>query len=392
MQKNYRNLLTLSFSHMVIDSFSGFFPIYIAVQNIDMIRAGTIATISSVISNFAQPFFGLLADKVGRKRMILTALLTGPLLMTSIGRTSSLPVLAVLVIAGQLMISLFHPPGADLSTRAATGGRSSLRFSIFTTAGSIGFAITALMFQRFTAFFGMNNAWCLSVITIIPSLAIFIWIPKDERVATNSKNSSFILSLKGHERFVIILYGIMVIRGMTQVALIYSMPSLFRDWGFPESSWSLPHLIFVFSGSLSMMLCGYYQRKFDPISLNQAGFLLVIPFFFLFLLAGTLHSRSVFVLVGIIGFVNSAAFPANVVLGQKRLPTHASTISGILMGAGWGLASFAPLIISSLSNTTWNYNLSSNLLPGLFVIGLLPLIGFVACRNLRKEKSTDNIS
>jgi len=70
------------------------------------------------------------------------------------------------------------------------------------------------------------------------------------------------------------------------------------------------------------------------------------------------------------------------VLGQKRIPEFAGTVSGILMGAGWAGAALTPVMISGIAASGWVPLTYGRLIPGLCLVGLLPLLGSFLSRKL----------
>ena len=59
-------LLLLSLGHVVVDASAGFFPMYVAMRHLDLVQAGVVMTVSGMASNFAQPFFGFLSDRMAK--------------------------------------------------------------------------------------------------------------------------------------------------------------------------------------------------------------------------------------------------------------------------------------------------------------------------------------
>jgi MFS family permease len=177
-----------------------------------------------------------------------------------------------------------------------------------------------------------------------------------------------------------------VVRAAIQVVMGYALPTLYKDWGYAESLWALPQFIFVISGGVSMLLCGMYENRINPVKLIFHSMALSVPFYFLFLYAGLKGSAFSFLLVGMVGFINAASFPVNVVMGQKRMPEFAGTVSGILTGAGWSLASLASLFISAVAASGLFPERYGKLLPGMAIIGLLPLLGAWISRRLAKDQ------
>jgi FSR family fosmidomycin resistance protein-like MFS transporter len=168
--------------------------------------------------------------------------------------------------------------------------------------------------------------------------------------------------------------------------LIFALPTLYKDWGFPETLWSVPHFLFVFSGAVSMIFFGLLEKRIAPVKLIFYSMLLIAPFSLMFLMSGATGSLLSLFWVALLGFILFSSLPANVVLGQKKMPEYAATISGILMGAAWGTASFSPLFISTLGESGLFSIKYGKLLPGTAIIGILPVFGALLCLVLGREQ------
>ena len=381
-----RNLILASAGHFVIDSFAGFFPIYIAMRDLNLLKAGAISTAASLVANVLQPVFGFMSDRVSRKLVLCTALILGPVFMSLIGRTGEVWVLGALVVAGQLMVSLFHPAATDMSTAAEGEERSHLRFSVFTTVGTVGFSLSGIIFYRFCIAFGTANSFFLAIPGLFAAALLFLFTTDKKTGHAPPSRSALFRVLRENGGFITVLYTLTVIRAAIQVVIGYALPSLYKEWGYDAKLWAVPNFIFICSGAVSMLLCGMFEKRINPVRLIFYSMILSVPFFLLFLYAGAKGSAFSFLLVGIVGFINAASFPANVVMGQNRMPDFAGTVSGLLMGAGWGLASLAPLFVSAVAALDLFPAHYGKLLPGMAIIGLLPLSGAWISRRLSRQK------
>lgn len=382
-----RSLYLVSLGHFIVDSFAGFFPMYIAMRDLDLVKAGLIVTTGNLVSNFLQPVFGMMADRFRKERILLAGMILGPLFMSLMGTTDDYVFLAFFVITGKIMISLYHPAATDMATSLADGQRSPLRFSVFSFVGTVGFAFTGVYFQSFCNAFGFGRSWLLAAPAILLALLVSRLLPPIPFRRRERFLQGFWEALKKRKRAVTVLYVLIVIQSSLQVILVYSLPTLYREWGFRESLWSVPHLLFTSAGAISVIAAGLLAKRVSPGRLIVVSMALDVPLWYLFLYSG-MHSGSVsFLWLIFLGFSNFSAFPAMVVLGQRQLPDFGATISGIMMGAAWGLAGLAPFLVSVFSKWVgWNVP-GGALMPGLILMGVLPLVAIGIWTRFREEKS-----
>ncbi|MEO1995954.1 MAG: hypothetical protein ABGZ17_11830, partial [Planctomycetaceae bacterium] len=72
-------------------------------------------------------------------------------------------------------------------------------------------------------------------------------------------------------------------------------------------------------------------------------------------------------LLGLTGFFVLSTNTMHIVMGQELSPQHASTISSIVMGFGWGVGSAAPAVVGGLAQS-WSIEAS------LATVCLVPLL------------------
>jgi FSR family fosmidomycin resistance protein-like MFS transporter len=372
-----KKLLLISLGHFTVDGYAGFFPMYMAMKDLDLVKAVLIVTVGNMVSNFLQPFFGLMADRFRKEWILFISMAMGPLFMSLIGATDNITKLAFLVISAKIMISLFHPAATDLATETATGERSPLRFSLFSFIGTVSFAFTGLYFHAFCSRFGFGN----SVFMAMPALVAAFIVKTTMPVIPHGRKANFVDGIKkalwNKKKAILILYFLVVIQSSVQIVLVYSLPTLYKEWGFAEKLWAIPHLVFTFSGACSVIAAGLLAKKIPSGKLIVCSMALDIPLWYLFLHFGSNANYLSFVWLALLGLTNFAAFPAIVVLGQKKLPEFGATISGILMGAAWGLAGLSPLLISLFSEWSPIKFEGARLMPGLILIGILPIIAII---------------
>lgn len=381
-----KNLALVSLGHFMIDAYSSFFPMYIAMRDLNLLKAGAVTTVSSLLSNFSQPFFGFLSDKIDKRWLWIISLFMGPLCMSVIGITQSYVLLTFLVTLGKLAINLFHPASVDVASQTEGGGRSHLGLSIFITVGTLGFSLSTIVFYQFCVKFGYHRSYLLALPAVATSLYFFLAGPEQKREKRSRMFEGFFRVLRQNLGYVTVLFFLVVVRSTLQFTLTFAFPTLYKDWGFSAALWSLPHFLFIGCGAVSMLLIGLLEKRIDTLKLLKYSMLAAVPLAMGFLYSGAAGSAWSFVWVSLLGFALFSSMPANVVLGQKRMPEFAGTISGILMGAAWGLASLAPLLVSAIGGMHVPGREHGTLFPGTVVVGALPLIGYLLCFKLESER------
>jgi FSR family fosmidomycin resistance protein-like MFS transporter len=94
-------------------------------------------------------------------------------------------------------------------------------------------------------------------------------------------------------------------------------------------------------------LAGRWSEAVGRRAITVAGFLLTAPAFYLFLHSSGALSGMLLFLTGACLF---SALPINIVTGQELVPRHASTVSGIIMGAAWGIGGLGATALGAIAD------------------------------------------
>jgi FSR family fosmidomycin resistance protein-like MFS transporter len=367
-----KKVVFLGFMHFLLDSYMGFFPIYLVIARLDPRKAALIITSSSFAGNLLQPFMGYASDRVRGKLPLCTGMLLASISMSAIGMTRNYLLLFFLVLFGHLGSSLFHPAGAHVSS-AAGRERKDTSFALFSTIGTFGFALSQPIFSAFTDRFGTSISFLLAVPTILTAV-LFLQF-SDTGISDRVESLHYReLGTRLMRRFfpISLLFLIMVFRS----AFVYSMNSFvaktFEEWGFSRYVYSSANTVFMISGALGILTAGYLSVHVKPrrlVRISLAGF---FPFFVFFLYFGIQGKAfPAFLFLSLCGFVLHGGYGTNIVMGHRIAPEMMSTISGILMGFAWAASSFGPTLCA------YSHSLFPRIggfASGLLLLSLFPLI------------------
>ncbi len=370
---NRPRTLAISAMHFSADLYSLFFPIYMVIAGLDPARAAMIFAVSSLIANGLQPAMGLWADRVRGKLPVFLGLAVGAVGMSLIGLTSSYVLLSLLVLAGRLGISLFHPAASNIA--GAAGGREhgELAFSIFMAIGIAGGSLSQLCFSLFTERFG-NPA---SILLALPALLIALLYLFKGRMGIAGPHQSIDLAqavraLRGRLARLLLLLAIMILRYGFMAAIGFFAAKLFADWGFSRAAYSAAPTFYNLAGAGGLLLSGVIAHRVRPRTLFIVSQLAFLPFLALMTWFGGRSALwPALAALSVTGFVLNLSQVANITMGHRLLPEMTSTVSGILMGFAWAIGEFAqPLMVPFSGAFPWAPGLAS----GLVVLVVMPLL------------------
>lgn len=378
-----KKVLFLGIMHFFLDSYMGFFPIYLVIARLDPTKAALIITATAFAGNILQPFMGYTADRIRGKLPLFLGMIIASISMSMLGLSVHYTVLFFLMLFGRLGSSLFHPAGAHISSAVGAAKRDA-SFAIFITIGTIGFAVSQPIFSAFTHRFGTERSFILSIPTVLLAFSYLLF----SNIKINSQEESLPFKklkqlLFRQFRPILLLFLTMVFR----TAFLYCMNSFlaktFEEWGFRRHIYSSANTVFMLSGAGGILAAGFMATYVKPrklLFLSLTGF---FPFFLLFIYFGNLGKvLFTFTFLALSGFILHAGHGTNIVMGHRIAPEMVSTISGILMGFAWAAASFGPILCVLTSGI---FPKIGNLTSGLLILSIFPLVASVLSLYISKE-------
>jgi len=329
-----KSLALLWIAHLFMDFFTGIWPIYKTLAELDLFYAGLIAGVAGFFGEILQLIFGYFSDRGHAKKILLLGLTFASLIVwvTFVEHLHSLFFLILLVMIGS---GSFHP--------AATGIAGALsRFQkgrvilFFASGGSIGLAISQLAFTSITNFF---EGHCYFI--LIPFSVVFLFIlmhkfPSPRNGPMPSSLRSFIEPILKNKRPVVLLYFAQVANFAMMSAFLFLLPDLLR---LKEcNTWLCMgggHLCFVLASALIMTPIGYLCDRFGQKIILLLVLIISISLFYSFLVFDQLNTVGTLALLSSLGAFLGIINPIIVSWGHRLIPENPSTISALLMGFAW---------------------------------------------------------
>jgi FSR family fosmidomycin resistance protein-like MFS transporter len=370
-----KSLILIGAMHLSLDAYMGFFAIYLVIAGLDTVKAALISTVTIFIGNILQPFMGYTADRLRGKYPLFIGLILASVFNSLLGITINYTMLFIFMFLGTLGSSFFHPAGANVAG-GASERKKDASVAIFTTLGTIGFALSQPIFSLFTGRYGTHASVLLCIPTIILA-GVYLAFSKVEihgrKDIVKLKELKTILV----QRFVpiILLFFIMVFRTAFVFTMNLFLAKTMEEWGFQRHLYSIANTVFMLSGAAGILCVGYLASMIRPrklLFLTQLGFL---PFFLLFIYFGKSgNALYTFIFLALTGFIINSGQASNIVMGHRLTPELTSTISGVLIGFAWGVSGFGPTLCALFQNSI---SILPGLASGLVILSLFPITAAV---------------
>jgi FSR family fosmidomycin resistance protein-like MFS transporter len=365
-----KSLILLWSSHLLLDFFTGIWPIYKTIAGIDLAKAGLIAGLSGFFGEFLQLFFGYFSDRGFRKTVIILGLILASCVLW-ITFTSDILFSFFILLLLMLGSGSYHPAAVGFAGLLSSE-RKGRNILFFASGGAIGLAISQLAFTKALDLCrGHALIFLIPVAMLIGVIACYPMQGQGDNRRLSFKE--FIQPLLRAKHSLVLLYITQVFNFTLITAFMFLLPDLMRSKDC--HTWLCMgggHLCFVLGGAMMMVPAGYLCDKF-----GHKPVLLIVMFSGLLLLYSFLihseHSlkKTILFLTTLGGFMGTVN-PIIVSWGNKLVPESPSTVSGLLMGCAWCLANLGAAWAGLLAKAIT----VEPIVMTLCLLGLLLALGF----------------
>ncbi|TKJ40305.1 hypothetical protein CEE37_08240 [candidate division LCP-89 bacterium B3_LCP] len=358
-----------SLAHLVNDSYGGFLapllPLLAARHELSLVTTGFLVTIVTLSASLAQPFWGWLSDRHPHRGYIVGGVFASGLFFSMIGIAPNLVVLVIVIIAGGLGISCFHPMATAVASDM-TVRRKGLAIAFFVTAGTSGFALGPVFVALLVETVGLH--WM--PIAAVPALLVaVIWLLFGPRGISGTNKTDSVGTLQNSAPAIpyspiILLTSSSILRGVCILIFTNFMSFHLETMGLSLKSYSFYIFALQFGGSMGVLVCGSLSDKIGRWRVMLWTPVVSTPLFYLFLRTeGTLS----FIALFLAGFFIFASAPAVIVAAQKMMFRREAMASALQIGLAWGTAGLLMGPVGKLGEVIGVYNL-------LLATALVPIL------------------
>ena len=360
----------------MVDVQIGIFAVYKSMAGIDLAVAGVVGILAAVFGEGCQAFFGSLSDSGHRKKLILGGMCLASA-ASFMGYTSNAYLLLGLLLLTFIGSAAFHPSAAGLVSSLSQ--RRGLYFTLFTSGGAFGLAISQILFYEVYNYLDGN--------TVILALPLFLlalgllYFPIDVVSPPQRKKASFSAVLKLFQRADLrCLYYVQVCNQTLFWATIFLLPDTLVALGYEDwISYGGGHLAFILGGALMMVPGGILSDIYSPRKVMIVAMAVGLACFYLFLMMGHTDAFLLLGILAVLGAAFSLISPLGLVLGHRMLPDQPSLVSAFIMGMVWCVSESLAPASGILTKVFSEGNAPAQ---ALMVMGILNFIGLWAALRL----------
>ena len=351
MRHTYNSKLTGAISgHFLIDLYTPILPIILPLLIVNMglsyFLAGLVITVFNVTSSITQPFIGLYGDKTGKRASIPLCVLIGSVGISLSVLANDYLILLLLVGGAAIGHALFHPSAMALVHKLSPPAKKGLYNSIFTTSGSISYALGPLIAGLLITFGGLTSV----VWMIVPGIVGAAWLYRNDRRTGKIEpvKQVRVEKDKTHGKYWWVPAGLVVtvcaLRAWAYVGVITYLPTLLLLWyqGIDTITVSLIITLMLGTSVFGQVAGGYLSDRYGRKRVLVLGFTAAIPFFcMIFLTTGI----PMYVGIMMYAFFASFCYVTSVTMTQDLLPGSVGFASGLTLGFSMGFGGVGAALI-----------------------------------------------
>ncbi len=334
-------VLFLALTHLVSDAVAGMFSALLpTIQDKFDLRASSLSVLVALMvlsSSLAQPLFGALADRWGRRKVGAVGVILNASLLSLVAVVPTIYLLMATMVLGGLGAAALHPAGSSLANTATTR-RRQLAVGLFGAGGMVGVSLGPVLVLLLVENFGLAASGWLMIPGVVLGLLMLLVIP-------DAANNETATSATSGQRNKLLDFQLLTtpVGGLVGTAILVSLASmtfgstvplwLVAEHGYARDAallgWTLT--TFSLSAAIGGVVAGWLSRYIHPRRLATVTlFASALPLYALFSVEP--GSALYFVVVGLAGALIHAGMPLFLVAAQELAPSAMATASGLLMG------------------------------------------------------------
>ena len=371
-------VLLLASTHFLVDGYGNIYapllPLLIPHLGLSLAAAGVLQMCFQMANSVAQLGFGHVADRWRPRLLVLVGPLCAVSILSLIGLSQNIWMLAAILVLGGLGGAAFHPPAAAMVHRTSGDRNTAFAMAFHITAGSLGFSLGPLLFAPFAGRFGLSWTPLLMLPGLVLLSLVLRRIPPVERLQAHQESGG-LAALRPYAKPLTLLYAIVVLRTLASLSFATFMPVMLTRRGTSVGAAGVAVAIYLFATSLGGFVGGSLADRYGARRMIIGSLVAAVPFL---AIAPAFTGWPFVVIVALGGLLLQSTLPVNVTFGQSIAPISAATVSSLMMGFAWGTGGIAVPLVGLLADRI-------GIEPTLSAMSLLPLAAAVLALPLPRQ-------
>lgn len=346
MKQDTARLWGLSWTHFLNDGAAnylpGILPVLLIRLDLSVALAGTIMA-ALLVGQALQPFFGLLADRIGGRALVAAGLIGSSIGGALIGWVDgTAPLIAVLMLIG-ISNALFHPQ-ALAAVRQLASARQGSAMSFFLVGGEVGRGLWPALASLIVMFAGLEYLWILALPALFTLPMLWRWMPS----LPARRGAHATLNWRRHAGPLALLVAFCSLRALVIFCVITFVPVYWSSTGGSLAAGASFITVLMIVGVVGNLVGGRIGDQAGTrvvlVGAMFAGALLLASFN---LLAGVW----LWLVLALLGIAVFATLPLTILIAQDILPENRSFGSGLALGLANGIGALAVIALGPVAET-----------------------------------------
>jgi FSR family fosmidomycin resistance protein-like MFS transporter len=312
------------------------FPIFKREFGLDNAQLGLVTLGYSIASSLTQPLFGYISDKVRRYWFPPVIVLWGGVFVGLYGFATGFWSLFLLAILAGLGSAAFHPLGATNAAGVVHEHHRNTSMSLYTVAGTGGFALGPIVAVGFTSLFGIRGTICFTILAAIA--AVFMYFELRKLNAMGMLNQGRAIQTQSdsappvdYRMLAKVILAIMM-RSWSFMAILQFTPLWYDDLGHSEAFYGALVTVVTLISALGTLAGGWFADRVGGRLVVVGSLVLTIPAMLVYI---HFPGYSAFGTGSTYGFLSDSSTAIALLAAQRLMPGRTGVASSMILGLGF---------------------------------------------------------
>jgi FSR family fosmidomycin resistance protein-like MFS transporter len=311
------------------------YPAFKSQFGLDNTQLGLITLAYAIASSLTQPFFGYVSDRFRRYWLPPLLVLWSGVFVGLYGFANGYASLFVLAILAGLGSAAFHPLGATNAARVVTAGAHNTSMSLYTVAGTAGFALGPLIAVLFINLFGLHGTIGFTVLSAIAATLMFPEMRRIRSIDGRSANVSAVdkadLPPADYGMLTRIIVAVML-RSWSYMAILQFTPVWYDDLGRSAAFFGALVTVITLFSAFGTLAGGWFADRVGGRMVVVGSLALTMP---AMLIYTQFPGNGAFMTGPVYGMLSDSSSAIALLAAQRLMPGRTGLASSTILGLGF---------------------------------------------------------